>query len=102
MRNLAFVAAITGFAAAPAVADDTNRFTVIIDPSSPGSVWRIDTSNGAVSRCEAKALNAEPVCSPWSDTGSDQPIWRYDPQAKKLIPTNEAARRRAAEQKNSN
>ena len=73
------------------------RFTVVIDPSKPASVWRIDLFNGAVSRCEAPDLKTEPVCSPWSSIGTDQPLYAWDEKAQKIVPTNEAARRLEAQ-----
>ena len=55
----------SGAIAQPADAEP-ERFTFYANPDDPRSGWRVDQSSGAVSYCEAEALDAPPVCSPWS------------------------------------
>jgi hypothetical protein len=86
----AFVLVIT-----PAfAASDTPRFSALPVPSDPKSVWLLDTFTGALSRCESSDLQTIPACSPWAAAPGEQATYRYDPQTQKLVPMNEAARRR--------
>lgn len=80
-----------------AFADPTlGRYTVIFDPTPARGIWRVDTATGSVSRCESSNLIAEVVCTPWSEAGSDQALYRYDPATQKVVPDNDAARHRDA------
>lgn len=88
----------------PASAAEANlpRFSGIPAPSNPNSIWLIDTFTGALSRCEARSLDAMPVCSPWASAPGANASYRYDPTSKNLIPMNDAARLKDAKQKKSN
>jgi hypothetical protein len=90
---------IFGFAliglATPAIAGDA-RFSAIPVPSEPQSIWLLDTYTGAVSRCEASALDASPICTPWTAAQGTQALYRYDPGTQKLVPMNDAAKQRDA------
>jgi hypothetical protein len=67
----------------------------------PKSVWLLDTFTGSLSHCEFQAVNKQPLCSPWALAPGDSPAYRYDPAAQKLVPMNDAARRKDAESKSS-
>jgi len=95
MGKLAVAAVLCTFAAAAIGADNQpGRYSVTIDPSNPKSVWRLDTSTGAISRCETPNLDFVPTCTPWSNTGADGPLYSYDPATRLIVPANEAARQR--------
>jgi hypothetical protein len=82
---------------------DSGRYTAISIPADPKSLWILDTSTGSLSHCEYQAIGAMPQCTPWTPAPDDKAIrWGIDPETKKLIPLNEAARRWLADHPNSN
>lgn len=81
---------------------NSTRFSATVSPSDPKSIWLLDTYNGSLSRCEAQNLDVAPKCSPWAEAPGASPYYRYDPETKKMVPMNEAARRRAASAPNPN
>lgn len=95
---------IFGFAlvwlATAAIAGEA-RFSAIPVPSEPQCIWLLDTYTGALSRCEAGTLDASPICTPWTAAQGEQALYRYDPGTQKLIPMNDAAKRRDAASQNS-
>jgi hypothetical protein len=67
-----------------------------------GDFWRLNTSTGETSFCELPNLfvsifsekYGEPECSPWVGSYSESPKYKYDPKSDKLIPMNDAARKK--------
>jgi len=96
MKRLLAAAILVGLPGA-AFADITpGRYTVMFDPTPARGVWRVDNATGSVSRCESSTLTADIVCTPWSEGAPDQALYRFDAAAQKLVPANDAARRRDA------
>ena len=89
--------------ATPAAASDapSTKYWGFPVPSDPKSIWLMDTNTGSLSRCESIDLTTSPTCSPWAIPPGENAAYRYDPELQKLIPMNEAAKRRDAERSNS-
>jgi hypothetical protein len=83
-RRWIFGCVLVGLAT-PAIAGDA-RFSAIPVPSEPQSIWLLDTYTGALSRCEAAALDTSPTCAPWTGAQGEQALYLYDPETQKLIP----------------
>ena len=80
---------------------DNPRFSAIPIPGDPRGIWLIDTYTGALAHCEFQSAEKQPQCTPWALAPGDSPFYRWDAETKKLIPMNEAAKRKEAEQPNS-
>ena len=98
-----FLAAITAFATPTSSADVWSFFQndqsgrYVGYPSAEGNLWLLDTQTGSLAWCvQAKSVNDVPTCSPWAKTPGDEAAYRWDPDAKKLIPLNDAARKKEA------
>jgi hypothetical protein len=110
MRSLIvfpFIAlAIPAIAASDAAPDtpraDGTRFSAFPIPGDPKGIWLVDTYTGSVAHCEFLDADKEPKCTPWALAPGESPSYRYDPETKKFIPMNEAARRKDAEHQISN
>jgi hypothetical protein len=64
-------------------------------PAAEGNLWLLDTQTGSLAWCvQSKSVNDVPTCSPWAETPGDEAAYRWDPDAKKLIPLNDAARKK--------
>ena len=61
------------------------------------SVWLLNVETGALSKCTTESITESPTCSPWAEPPGKNPEYRYDPNTKKLIPMNEAARNKDKE-----
>ena len=96
MKRLMAAAILIGLPGAAFAEPALGRYTVMFDPTPARGIWRVDNATGSVSRCESSTLTAEIVCTPWSEAGSDQALYRFDPATQKLVPDNEAARHRDA------
>jgi len=86
----------------PLLGSSGPRFQLFPIPADPKSVWLVDTYTGALSRCEAQSLDATHKCSPWAQVPGESATYRYDPETKKMIPMNDAARRKDAAKQNPN
>jgi hypothetical protein len=109
MRSLivfAFIAlAMPAFGASDAAPDtphiDNARFSAVPIPGDPKGIWLVDTYTGSLAHCEFLDADKEPKCTPWAVAPGDNPFYRWDAETKKLIPMNEAARRKDAEHQDS-
>jgi hypothetical protein len=79
---------------------DHPRFTATPVPGDTNAVWLLDTFTGSLARCEGAGRDKMPVCSPWASAPGEEPSYRYDPDTKKFIPMNEAARQRDEAKRN--
>ena len=78
------------------------RFAAVAASTDKKGIWLIDTIKGSLSYCQLEALDLQPKCTPWSSHPTDAPSYRYDPELKKLIPMNDAARQKEAEKSKAN
>jgi hypothetical protein len=109
MRSLivfAFIALTPpAFAASDAAPDTPHaniaRFSAVPIPADSKGIWLVDTYTGSLAHCEFLDADKEPKCTPWALAPGDSPSYRWDAETKKLIPMNEAARRKDAEHQNS-
>ncbi len=62
--------------------------------TSGSSVWLLNVETGALSKCISESITESTKCSPWAEPPGKNPRYRYDPNTKKLIPMNQAARNR--------
>jgi hypothetical protein len=64
------------------------------DSKNESGVWLLNTRTGSLSKCVFVSMEKPPECSPWANPPGDNPEYRYDVKTKKLIPMNEAARKK--------
>jgi hypothetical protein len=87
--------ALAGAPVHGAAQSQPNRYQAIPDTSTPKSIWLFDTATASLSHCESNDPNKEPVCSPWSPVPAYSAMFKWDPAAGRLVPTNDAARSKA-------
>jgi len=67
------------------------------DVSNNSGVWLLNLKTGSLSKCLFVSTNTTPECSPWANPPGANPVYRYDMKSKKMIPMNEAARKKETE-----
>lgn len=73
------------------------NFWLFPDVGSNSGAWLLNTRTGSLSKCVFVSTNETPKCSPWANPPGENPTYRYDMKSEKMIPMNEAARKKENE-----
>lgn len=67
------------------------------DTKNSSEAWLLNTKTGSLSKCTFTSTKSMPDCSPWTNANPDsnEQSYVYDVTSGKLIPHNEAARKKS-------
>ena len=82
---------------ANAINQSQSSYWLFPDSKNESGVWLLNTRTGSLSKCIFISTEKTPECSPWANPPGDNPSYRYDVKSKKMIPMNEAARKKEKE-----
>lgn len=58
--------------------------------TSGSSVWLLNVETGAISKCVSASIQSPPICSPWTKSSSETPV--YDLGTRKwIVPITQSA-----------